>query len=154
MWLNKLEEIGTYEWGEKDHQEWRDADKAAFLTIPEYFETIDQDLAQDEEEEFFIRHRIWWSYNDRVRNGKKLFDKESDEIRWRENCLKLIGLLDSQSTYNKILLAELNRNMGNFETSISLIDSIQDVELKWLAEKLKIECENKNLLVIQLHDGY
>ncbi len=154
LWLSNLKEKGTYDWGETDQPDWLMADKAEFLTIPEYFDAIDQNFAKDEDEDFFIRQRAWWAFNDRVRKGENLHNNNNEEKIYKENCLSLIKLLNSKSDYQKILLAELNRNLGIFETSISFLESIQEEELKWLKEKLITECEKKNPLVIQLHGGY
>ena len=151
LWLSKLQEIGTYEPGDSKNLNWQNADKTEFLTIDDYYNAIGLGLAENIGEEILIRLLIWWAFNDRVRNGKEIYNNEGDEIRWKENCLTLMDLLDSQDDNRKIMLAELNRNLGYFEECISIIDSIETDNLKWVQVKYKSECEIKNKLVFQLN---
>jgi len=150
FWLQKLEDIGSDEWREKLNLNWQDADEAEFLTIEDYFRAIDLKIAENEAEEYFIRQRIWWTFNDRVRENKGIFVNDKDESLYRSNCFALIYMLDVESDNNKIAMAELNRNLGNFDKCISIIDSIQDENLKWLVDRLRIECLEKHRWVIKL----
>ena len=69
FWLSKLEEVGTYQWGYKKSPNWEKADKAKFLNIKDYFKALNDGIAENREEELYIRNRIWWAYNDRTRKG-------------------------------------------------------------------------------------
>jgi hypothetical protein len=152
FWLRKLEEIGTYEWGENANPDWLKADEAEFLTIEEYFKALDLEVPQNEDEEYFIRQRIWWGFNDRIRNGKEIFDNEDDEYLYRGNCFALIYMLEPEIDNQELrmFMAELYRNVGNFEKCISLIDSIKIDKLKWLVDRQRNECLAKNRWVVQL----
>ena len=74
FWLSKNKEIGCYNDFEEKLLEWRNADVAEFLTIDEYFSALELNIAENISEERYIRQRIWWAYNDRVRNGDELFN--------------------------------------------------------------------------------
>jgi hypothetical protein len=150
FWLSKLKEIGTYEWGDDSNLEWRDADKAKFLEIDDYYIALKTGIAESVEEELFIRQRIWWAYNDRIRNGQKIFIDENDELHWKENVNKLMTLLDRSDIKQRLMIAEINRNLGDFENCISIIQSIDTDDLNWLKEKYVTECERKNKWVIEL----
>ncbi len=151
FWLCKLQEIGTLDWSNEQNPNWENADSADFLTIDDYLNAIETGLAENVDEEVLIRMLIWWAFNDRLRNGKEIFRNESDEIRWKENCLALMALLDLKNDSQKIMLAELNRNLGDFEKCISIIDSIETDNMKWVQEKYRQECEIKNKWVFQLN---
>ncbi len=151
FWLSKLKEIGTYEWGDNKNSNWQNADCAEFLGIDDYFKALDSGIAENKQEELFIRQRIWYLYNDRARDGKNQFIDEKDEIKWRENCFELILLLDQSDLNQKIMTAEIHRNLGNFENCISIIHSVDNDDLNWLKEKFINECNRKNKCVIELN---
>ncbi|MCF8332225.1 MAG: hypothetical protein K9H84_07220, partial [Bacteroidales bacterium] len=67
-----------------------------------------------------------------------------------ENLKKLKALLDQSDINQKIMIAEINRNLGEFENCISIIESIDHEELLWLKDKFIHECKRKNKLVIAL----
>lgn len=151
FWLSKLKEIGTYQWGDKTNSNWEKADNADFLDIEDYFKALNDNLAENMQEELFIRNRIWWKYNDRKRNGRNQFIDENDENKWRKNCNKLISLLDQSDLKQKIMAAEIHRNLGDFENCINIIQSVDNEDLNWLKEKFINECKQKNKWVIELN---
>jgi hypothetical protein len=150
FWLNKLKEIGTYRPGDQRNSEFPDADKAEFLNIDDYYNAINTGFAENYEEERYIRQQIWWAYNDRIRNGQMMFNNEADQLRWKDNAKKLMDLFDHSDINQKIMIAEINRNLGAFENCMIIIQSIETDELNWLKEKYLIECKRKNKWVIQL----
>ena len=151
FWLSKLKEIGTYQWGDKNSSNWEKADNADFLDIEDYFKALNENITENKQEERFIRQSIWWSYNDRKRNGRNQFTDENDEIRWRENCIELISLLDQTDLNQKIMTAEIHRNLGDFENCNILIQNVDNNDLNWLKEKFINECNRKNKWVIELN---
>lgn len=151
LWLSKLEEIGNNESYFENSFDTTYADKAKFLSINDYFRALDEGLAETTEEEIFIRQRIWWSYNDRVRKGNKLFVNKNDERRWEMNCYKLINLLDYSDLNQRVMIAELKRNLGDFNGCIEVLESIKDKEFNYVKEKLLDECRKRNSLVIRLN---
>lgn len=151
LWLSKLKEIGIYKWGDKDNSNWENANNAEFLSIEDYNRALDNGLAETKQEEIFIRQRIWWAYNDRKRNGNNPFIDENDEVKWKENCEKLISLLDYSNLNQRIMIAEIKRNLGDFKSCMEIIKGIDNDELNWLKNKVTKECELKNRWVIKLN---
>ena len=144
----ELKELGTCEpWGEKSNPEWRKADEVDFLNIIDLLRALELDTVKnDKKKELYVRHSIWWAFNDRVRANKPLY-KDNEEVLWKQNCLRLIELYDDTTDINqKITVAELYRNLGEFEICMELINSL-DNEFDWLIETFKVECENKNKLL-------
>jgi hypothetical protein len=152
FWLHKLKEIGTFDWGDNDNPYWQNADEAEFLTIDDYFKAIDLAVAENEDEEFFIRQRIWWEFNDRLRNGTKIFVNENDESLYRGNCFALLYMLDIENDNHKITIAEIHRNLGNFEKSRVIIDSIDIPELDWLKYEFQTQIEKRNTFVFKFQN--
>lgn len=151
LWLSKLKEIGIYKWGDKDNSNWENANNAEFLSIEDYNRALDSGLAETKQEKIFIRQRIWWAYNDRKRNGNNQFIDENDEVKWKENCEKLISLLDYSNLNQRIMIAEIKRNLGDFKDCMEIIKGIDNDELNWLKNKVTKECELKNRWVIKLN---
>ncbi len=86
FWLDKAEQIETHQPGAIDDSKWYDvggadkaefssiddheqydANEAEFLTIDDYFEALELKLAESKNEEMYIRKKIWWAFNDRIR---------------------------------------------------------------------------------------
>ena len=151
FWLSKLKEIGTFEWGDIVQSNWENADNAEFLNIEDYFRYLNEGHPENEQEESFIRQLIWWAYNDKKREGQELFIDESDQLRWAENVQKLKKLFNQSDINQKIMIAEMSRNLGDFENCISIIQSIENDDLIWLKEKFINECKRKNKWVIVLN---
>jgi hypothetical protein len=151
FWLSKLKEIETYEWDDQKNTEWQKADEADFLEIEDYYNAIKNGIAENKEEEINIRRLIWWTYNDRIRKGQNIFNDEKDELCWLENIKRLKTLLDQSDINQRIMIAEINRNLGDFENCVSIVQSIVDNDLNWLKEKFLNECKRKNKWVIELN---
>lgn len=152
FWLSKLKEIARYEWGWFDKKsKWDGADNAKFLEIEDSFRALKIGMAENKKEELLIRKSIWWAYNDRIRKDQNIFIDEDDEIQWTENLKNLIGILDESDINQKIMLAEINRNLGDFENCIALIESIDDETLNWLKEIFVNEANLKNRWLVKLN---
>mgnify|MGYP000980930290 CR=1 FL=1 len=148
FWLKKP--IGGYEMGDKSNLSWYNADQAEFLEIDDYFRALQIGIAQNKEEEILIRKQIWYAYNDRVRLGKEQFVNENDEKMWRENCQKLILLLDQSDIRQKIMIAELKRNLADFNGCLETIKKVNDKRFNKIKERIIFECEHKNNKVVEL----
>jgi hypothetical protein len=151
LWLSTMKEVGTCDaWDEKCKKEWKNADRAEFLDVTDLFRFLEMDIVKnDKEKEKIVRQRIWWTFNDRLRNNKEIFVQENDEVLWEQNCRRLVELFDTTDVNQKIMTAELHRNLGGFESCMELINSL-DSNFDWLIEKFKTECKNGNKLLMKL----
>lgn len=154
FWLVSLEEIGTYYPGYHDHpgqSEWEAADSAEFLSIDDYFRALDEGLAENLSEELYLRQRIWWAYNDRVREKKgAMFRSGQDEALWKENLLRMLELPDNSDQGRLVMKAEIHRNLGNFETCVQILQALDDPELNHVKEILLRDCAQQNRWVVEL----
>jgi len=153
FWLSKLETVGEYKWDDKENSNWINEDRANFLNIGDYFRALKEGLAENIKEEIFIRKQIWWAYNHRVRFGKAStpYRNTNDEIKWKENCNKLISLLYESDLSQRITIAELKRNLGDFEGCLEIIKKIDDNDkLSWVKDKFIDECKRGNRCVVKL----
>ena len=155
LWLSDMEEIGTDEW-EHRNREYKTADRVEFLDIPDLFRFLELDIVKCSiEKEKIVRRKIWLAFNDRIRTQsffkrKQIFTRESDEALWKQNCLRLLELYDPANISDKLMAAELYRNLGEFNVCVKILDSVDDEDCDWFVEKLKGECEKKNKLLVRL----
>ena len=108
IWLSKIKELEEDPWGLEMRDGWKYFERAEFLGIMDYFRALDSGIAKDRDDKLFIRLRIFWAYNDRITNGKPIFEDTNDELRWRDNAEKLLLLLDRARKEEKIIAAEIN----------------------------------------------
>jgi len=122
-----------------------------FLSAHEYGEAIDAGTARNRDEEIFLRENLWRAFNDRTRDGEKLFAGDGDKTLYESNCERLIALL-SESEYpdRKPLIAELHRNLGRFDKCAEVLETIDDMEHAESVERLKKECLAKNSETVRL----
>ncbi|MEO7209915.1 MAG: hypothetical protein ABIY35_03130 [Chitinophagaceae bacterium] len=152
LWLNRLVAEGEYSIEDKQvDPSWKDADPVDFLNIDDYYLALDT-LTLNKNDEIFIRTRIWWAFNDKIRNGETTFDEDVEQ-RWKENCNQLIELLDPNDLNQNIMIAELYRNLGMFEKCSSIIHAVNKDDLNWIKELFIKECERENKYVIHLKRG-
>lgn len=78
------------------------------------------------------------------------FSDENDENRWKENLLQMLMLLDPSEVTERIAAAEIHRNLGNFEKSIEILESIESPTYDYTKVKLLEECSKKNRWLIRL----
>jgi len=124
------------------------ADSVEFLDVADLFRAL-KIYPQDE---LYIRQCIWWKENDYARRFLKYNEKQdlSDIVRYdEENCNALLKLLDKNEYGQKIMMAELYRNLGQFDICMELIETLP-LNCHWLKWQFKEECVKKNRFVIQL----
>lgn len=173
FWLYKSEVVDTYDWDfdfnnlrwirAHDGKEWQPAGnpetgepaikEARVLPFDKYLIALDAGIAQNWEEEIFVRTRILWGFNDRLRKGEELLQAAGDEERWTDNVRQLLALLAGDSLEEVILMAELHRYLGNFEQCMATINSIGKKQgMNWLKKKFQAACAEKNTRLFVSYD--
>ena len=149
LWLSDMEQLGT---DENTKPEWEIADQVEFLGVPDLLRFLEWDSVKNNaEKEEYVRFHIWQTFNDRIREKSQIFIQKSEEVLWKQNCQRLIELCDTTVINQKIMVAELYRNLEDFDTCVDILDSVDDKSYDWVVEKLRIECENMNRYVVRLN---
>ncbi|MDR2824557.1 MAG: hypothetical protein LBB41_05100, partial [Prevotellaceae bacterium] len=120
---------------------------ADFLNLEDLFRSLNENRSKNKE--ICIRQMIWWTFNDRVRQNKVLFIDKDDENLWQSNCNILIKLLDKNDINQEIMIAELYRNLGQYEQCLEIITNLSD-DFEWLKNQFEMECEKHNQLVFEI----
>lgn len=122
-------------------------------------------LALFPEDELYIRLKIWRAYNDKCRYDEdELFvmcDKFNidhinckflDSKEYQSNCYALLNLLNKDNKNERLIIAEINRNLGNFT---QCIDLILESDREGREEKiLLLECEKGNRNTVRVDNYY
>jgi hypothetical protein len=145
-------EIGSYEFDASAvRKEWANAQRVTFLSYLEYYSVLNTELIRSKEDEIFIRTRILWEYNDSYRKGRTTHESEDGKMKKKENIEVLLALLDKTNENQKLFMAELYRNISQFEESLELLNSVHDEKLNWIKERMIEECKKQNTLVFQVN---
>lgn len=151
LWLRTPNLIDSLKWGSSENIDCQEADYAKFLNIEDNFRALSEWLVENKNDEIYIRQHIWWGYNDRVRKGESQFIDSKDEIKWRENCIKLISILDQSVIYQKLMIAELKRNLGDFEGCLEIVENLKNEDRQSWIDTLIAECKKWNTSVVMLN---
>ena len=147
-WLRKVNEV------EQDAIEGKskmsDIKEIKYLDLEDYFSVLSNGIVENETDEVLVRRNIWWLYNDRIKVGKPLYKDKDDLKRWTNNIEHYLRLLESLGSGSKLVIAEINRNLGEFDNCISMLNSIEDDEWLDYRKRLIVECERKNRWVVEV----
>lgn len=144
FWLFKLEDADFT----PEHVK-KNADVAEFLSIDEYFLALSKGLAENTEEEIYIRQRILWAFNDRYRDGNEAQESEIDE-RFNENIAAFMKLLNPAKPDDVLLLAEIYRVQGKFDECMNLLSSSVNSDDAWVLDSFNKQCAIKNTRVFEI----
>jgi hypothetical protein len=116
-----------------------------FLTIEECVEALTiPTIVSDKNTEIQLRMLLMLTFNDRIRNGEKLFQKETDQTIWLKNLYDLKDLLDLTIDFNCIIVADIFRYLGKFEEAQELLAPFKNAELNWVTNQIEAQCIEKN----------
>ncbi len=115
----------------------------------DFFNAIkDHSINTETERERYLRIKYWQQSNRKFRGGKNLDQKfTADES---ENLYKLIEHLDQNSDEDNIMMAEIYRELGEFNKCIELLDKNFPDEFQSTVEKIRTKATEKYPFVFQL----
>lgn len=144
VWIDELETIKEIEPFEADT-----VSESWYPTEPSFEEYISflQGPSLDIEKERYVRLRAWWTGNDpRRENGEKQLLSEIEV----QNLWAFSELLDLSDTNNRILKAEIQRELGRFDEALALLSEIEDERLFQAVNIIKKLAEGKQASVSRM----
>lgn len=150
LWLSKMDAIDSVNYGLLKKTKWKDAEPVQFLDVDDLFKVLESSLIENKQDEKSVRIRIWRTFNDRMRDNPTYHFDEADEQRWISNINKLIPLLNSSDDGQAIILAELHRNLGEFERCTEILNTITDKEYNHDIKTIRLNCLFENRWVVQI----
>jgi len=131
FWISDANVIGELPlWGDEAKRipsNWKTAERVRELSESEYFEAIRIGVAESKEQELHLRIWAWWAGNDLLRSqGQSSVDQtQAVPIRSPEataNLERLLELLDTSNTDQRLMKAEVLRELGKFDDAIRLLE--------------------------------
>jgi len=149
FWFKELNNPEIVDFGYSDDKR-EDRSEARIPTQRTCERALKSKLYKTDKDEMYLRQRLWWAYNDKVRfsEGKKI--SPLNISRYRNNLMGLLSLLDMASDEHQIMAAEINRNLGWFPEAIEILGNITDPDMSDIVKKLIAACKQKNTGVIML----
>jgi len=125
-------------------------------------ELLERGFANTVEREVFLRFEIWHLLNNNNRSDSHgLFKKNSDRIvvndsdkagdLFKNNLSRLISIYKPENDDQRLMLAEMHRELGNFSQALSVLDEIENVNNNIAYKKIKSATKKKNSKVINLN---
>jgi hypothetical protein len=121
-WIENAKVVGTLSFEEKLSTSLK---YVSFPSSDEYKELLTSDVIKKDEEERYVRIRLWWSLNDPVRGKDEGKTSVPNWDLFKSNLNQLLQLLSNEIPRDRIMMAEINREMGNFNKAIEIL------EYKW-----------------------
>ena len=152
FWKAEAKQLARIDWFSAENQ-----DEERFANAPAPLDPTEQDLldfskARDlsRDEQLTIRRRAWWLANDRFRRGRESTKVEFSQAQLG-NMRRLYSLLKDEEPCERILKAEIARELGNFEDCLQLLE--KEFQCEGEAARAKFIRElaaKKNFRVMQL----
>ena len=134
-WIDELEQAGTWDWysGQPRLPVFADAREPDEPTLEQYlFVLARPGLGRDKER--YARIRAWWASNDRRREGG---ERSALSPRERANLERLVQLLDPASPSDRLMRAEILRELGRFTRALDELDSPLDEDFAEVALRIR-----------------
>ena len=149
-------------------REWKRLPYGQEPSVEDYLKALESGMGDTAERVYSLRMRLWWKGNDPVRQASEV--KHRGFFLWKtkktpdtqeklpdillQNLEILLELHEGDSPYQRLLRAELVREMGRFSEAATLISHEIPSELKYHADTLisLIEARDKKVAKV-IDDG-
>lgn len=97
--------------------------------------------------ERYLRVRAWWAGNDKRRQGKS---QSKLSVRERENLGALSQLLDEDEPQDRVMKAEIKRELGKFDEAVSILSGSIEGKVAVAAETIRKLAMKEDSLVARI----
>lgn len=156
-WLADAREVGTVDpWGNEPNRSHPDWDVAPAVEEPleaDFYAALGKGLATDDQQERTLRILAWWRRNDVYRDGVQGENQTPLTDEGRRNLVELSRLLDEAEDNDRIMKAEVLRELGDFEAASEILDQVTSEEYTAVVRQLRQLCDNRSTCVSELQFG-
>ena len=124
--------------------------QAIFPNIEDLHNLLESKFYESKDEESYLRLRLLWAFNDRLRDHKQMFNASHEEEIWRNNQERHLEILDESRIDDKFLKAEILRNRGEFYDSFLVLMSVNGDEYGYIVDAFAKEINNENKEVFEI----
>jgi hypothetical protein len=149
FWFKELNDPEIEDFGYSDDTG-EDRSEAQVPSQKTYEQALKNKIYKTNEDEIYLRQRLWWAYNDKVRYSEGKNISLLNIRSYRNNLLGLLSLLDMTNDQHQIMAAEINRNLAWFPEAIEILSNITHPDMGDIVKKLIAACKKKNTGVIML----
>jgi hypothetical protein len=157
FWLKDADELGQIDpWEDRDGMAasaWGTLHEAVEPDSDGYFEALQDGRELKAEEERELRILAWWKYNDGFR-----FEPPAEPLQLsdhaRQNLESLARLLDAEEPEERIMKAEVLRELGRFDDASSTLDLVTDPNFEWVVAFLRALCARQDPVVRELTQDF
>ncbi|MBI4882058.1 MAG: hypothetical protein HY812_20715 [Planctomycetes bacterium] len=117
-----------------------------------YYRALQEGLGSNRKKERLLRMRAWWRRNDAFREEGKAAPAGGAELpeACRLNLEALAGLLDGKKVDDRLLRAEVLRELGQFGAARAILASVRSPKHAGVARQLLALCEARDAGVREL----
>ncbi len=153
-WLQEAKEVGRHEPYQKDpeHPEY---DKAAEVEEPDvagYYRAIEKGMATTSEQEITLRWLAWRKLNDPARSfvDHPIAEPVVFSALDIANLERLAEILDPNDQADRVLIAEIHRELCHFDLAVRLLENYDFGDMQWMADAILplAKAGNPDLVVI------
>lgn len=117
LWIDEQQTLGEVDWGERD--QFKNARAYLLPTFEDYLAALESD-GLDLEKKQYVRRWAWWTGNNPRRKSVTPQPLSAPET---ENLLGLAELLDESNDDDRLMKAEILRELGRFTEARVLLNS-------------------------------
>ena len=155
-WLADAREIGTVarDFRAKGPvpEAWSKAPEVKEPSADDYFLAIEAGLAKEMEQEKRLRVLAWWRANDASRDWTPDAERApaASPGGFRRNLRRLVELLTDDTDDERVMKAEVRRELGQFKAAEAALGEVASRDLDWVVERIRTLCKARNTTVAKL----
>jgi len=159
FWIADAKEIGKLSlWGADDEHKsnkWKSAERVRELSESECIEALSMGVARTKEQELYLRVCAWWAGNDALRHKGQspggqtsIVPERSHEAKM--NLERLLELLNERNPDQRLMKAEVLRELGRFDEAIRVLDFRFPKEYTSVAALIRNLAQKKDPIVREI----
>ena len=146
LWIDEIEVVGEVDPFSKDKA---DENTKPFCTpdLNDFYSTLASGNL-NKQKEHYIRLRVWWAENDKRRDAKTMEAFSENE---KNNLQLLTQFLDDSDDNNRLMRAEIKRELGEFEAAESILSEPFDEALSKAVTIIRDLVQERNSFVAKMN---
>jgi hypothetical protein len=146
IWIDEQDKAGEIDDSSKN-EKFKDAKSYRTPKLKDYFNILNIGNL-DKKKELYLRFRAWWAGNDERRETVSARNYLSDEEK--ANLEGLYRILDYSNDNDRLMMAELKRELGEFDDAGAIMNEPFGNGLTQAASIIKELIEKKELFVAEM----
>lgn len=142
LWIDEQEQVGIIDrWGERDN--FIGSQSYDIPSVDDHFTLLEKGNSNTKKEKY-LRMRAWWAGNDERRESQVKCPLSDKEIK---NLQMLADMLVETNSNDRLLKAEIMRELGRFDNAIDLLAGPFEDELSYFVDNLRVLVQKKDPFV-------